>query len=168
MGKSRGRSRLPKTRKTPRGRKKAAAKKRVPPKPKAPVPESAIPVVCSECFGDFLLSTKTEKDRISCPVCGHVGLIDEGTFDEISRARQKHRKNFLVALVVTGLSFLLLLAYGLMNSWPLAAVREGDSWAISPADETTNMVLLGLGVLLLIVGFVVINKYEKSRVEVYF
>jgi hypothetical protein len=171
MGKSRGRSRISrpgKGTKAPKGAKKSK-KARLPQKPKAPVVESAIPAVCTECFGDFNLSTKIDKDRVTCPVCGHVGLIEEGTFDEISHQRENHKKNFIIATVVTCLSFFLILLYGLLNSWPFAAKLAPDgTWGVVPGDETVNMILLGLGLVLLLVGFFVIVRYERSRVEVYF
>lgn len=168
MGKSRDRSRVSRFRKGAKASKKEKRGAGIP-KPKEPVVESAVPAVCSECFGDFLLSSKTDKDRITCPACGHIGLIEENTFEEISRQRQNHRKNFILATVTTCLAFLLILVFGLLNSWPFATEKlPSGRIELTFPDETVNMVLLGLGLLLLLVGFFTIVRYERSRVEVYF
>jgi hypothetical protein len=171
MAKSRGRSRFSKPGKDDAGATKEAKKEKKaapPPRPKPRVPESGVPVVCSECYGDFLLSPETKKDQVTCPGCGHVGIIEEDTFQDISRQRQNHRMNFLLATAVTTLSFVLFLAFGLLNSWPFGAEKQKGGWTVPVGDETVNMVLLGLGVLLLLGGFFLVARYEKSRVEVYF
>ena len=174
MGKSRGRSRPSKLGKGVKGGKAAKGAKKPKkvkplPKKKAPAePESGIPAVCSECFGDYLISTKTRKDKITCPACGHVGLVEEDTFAEVSRKRHAHKQSFIIALAVNGLAFLFILLYGLLNSWPFAVEKSAGSYVVQPGDETVNMALLGLGILLLLGGFFVIARYEKSRVEVYF
>ena len=62
-----------------------------------------------------------------------------------------------------------ILLYGILNSWPAAAQKTpSGGYTVAGADETLNMILLGLGALLLIAGFVIIPRYEKSRMEVYF
>ena len=170
MGTPRGRSRFSRSakgEKGDRGAKKAEKKVEAPPPP--PVLEGAIPAVCSECFGDYFISTKTQKDRITCPTCGHVGLIEEDTFEQIHRGRQSHKRNFFLALAATTIGFLLILAYGILNSWVYAGVVQKDPvGSIPKGDETINMVVLSAGLLLLVVSLFLVVRYEKSRVEVYF
>ncbi|HNR98926.1 MAG TPA: hypothetical protein PKX48_10265 [Planctomycetota bacterium] len=161
MAKLRGPSKLARG---PKGGKGLERGPRKSPKPPPPAPavkiERAVPAVCSECFGDFDVSTAPKKDKIICPACGHVGLYDAQLFAEIAVRRQAHRKNFIVALVVNALGLAFLIAWALANSH-LCAGTGG-------ADSTTNMATMGLGAVLLIAGFILVFKYEKSRVEVYF
>jgi hypothetical protein len=170
MGKSRGRTRLSKKGrgdKGPKKGKKGAGK--IPVRQKTVEPEASVPVVCSECFGDFLLSTKTDKDRVTCPSCGHVGIIEDDTFVTVARARQNHKKSFIAALAVNVAAVLCFVVYGLANSWPFAAQKTpAGVYSVSAGDETMNMALLGLGGVLLLAGLFLVPRYERSRVEVYF
>ena len=150
-----------------RGAKKQA--KKAPLKEKPVKISKGIPAICSECFGDFLISTTTTKERISCPNCGHVGIIEEGAFEDIERRRANHKKAFLTALIVNGLAVILILLWGLFNSWPLAAkLLPGGQIRWSFPGDTLNLILLGGGLIALILGFIFVSRYEKSRVEVYF
>lgn len=160
MAKLRGPSKLARGPRSGKGPEKGPRKKPAPPPAPVVKVESAIPAVCSECFGDFDVSTAPKKDKITCPACGHVGLYDTELFSEIAVRRQAHRKNFLVALVVNSLGLAFLIAWALANSHFFAG-PDG-------ADSTTNMATMGLGAMLLIAGFILVFKYEKSRVEVYF
>ncbi len=166
MGRSRGRTRITKRSKGTKKLKKGALPKA---KPQTPTIESALPAVCSECYGDYLISTKTTSDRITCPGCGHIGLIEADTFEVVSSQRQNHQKNFIIATATTCLSFFFILLYGLFNSWPFGVEKSADgTYVPAPADETTNMILLGLGLVLLAAGLFLMVRYEKSRVEIYF
>jgi hypothetical protein len=160
MAKSRGPSKLARGAKSGAGAAKGSKKSAAP----APAPvvkvTGAVPAVCSECFGDFDVSTTPKKDKITCPACGHVGLYDDEMFAEVATRRQAHRKSFLLALLVNSLGLVLLIAWAIANSY-LFAGEKG-------AQPNVNMLTLGLGAVLLIAGFVLVFKYEKSRVEVYF
>ncbi len=160
MAKSRGPSKLARGAKNGTKVEKGTKKNAAP----APTPavkiEGAVPAVCSECFGDFDVSTAPKKEKIVCPACGHVGLYDDEVFAEIATRRQTHRKNFLIALIVNALGLALLIAWALANSFLFAGTKG--------AESTTNMATMGLGAVLLIAGFILVFKYEKSKVEVYF
>ena len=165
MAKSRGRSRLGKAGK--KGAKLKKKKSAMIPKQKPVKLDNAVPAICSECFGDYAISTAPKSDRITCPTCGHVGLIQEGVFGEIGRKRQNHKKTFLIALVLNAIACACILAWGLLNSWPMASVLS-DGMIKDGLSETTSMVLLGGGAVFLLAGFFMIHQYERSRVEVYF
>ena len=166
MAKSRGRSRLgQKGKKGKKGKKQKKGAAVL--KPKKVALENAVPAICSECFGDFQLSTAPQEDRITCPTCGHIGIVENGVFGEIGKKRKDHKLNFIVALAVNLIALLCILSWGLMNSAPFAevlsngAIKDGMS-------ENVSMALIGAGVLFLLAGFFMIYRYERSRVEVYF
>lgn len=160
MAKTRGPSKLARGAKNGKSGEKSPKRSAAPaPKPVVKV-EGALPAVCSECFGDFDVSTAPKKDKIVCPACGHVGLYDDEVFGEIATRRQAHRKNFLIALVVNSLGLALIIAWALANSYMYAGTKG--------AESTTNLLTMGLGAGLLIAGFILVFKYEKSKVEVYF
>lgn len=167
MAKARGRSRTGKKGKGAEGspKKKAALPVRKPVKI-----EHAVPAICSECFGDFNLSTTPSGDRITCPSCGHVGLFDEETFAEVGQKRQTHKTNFIIALAVNLLALAGVLIWAYLNT-PLGGVVEASSRAgimNIASDDNLNMIALGMTLVFVIAGFIMTAKYEKSRVEIYF
>ncbi len=169
MAKARGRARRGKKGAVRQRKKDRAAKKAEAPVRRAAQIKEAVPAVCSECYGDFFISTSPSENTVKCPVCGHVGIVEEGIFQEIERRTQERRKNFLLACIVTVGAFVSVLLYALLNSWPLAVNKTAaGTYTFTPADENVNMALLGLGLLLLVASFVVIPRYERSRFEVYF
>ncbi len=163
MAKSRSRTRYSRKSSTKKGAKK---KKTLPIKKKQVKLNNAVPAVCSECYGDFLISTTPSDNNITCPSCGHVGIAEKDCFQAIGEERSQHKTNFIVALCVNIAALLCVMSWGLFNSWPFASVNAKGT--TDGLGETTNMVVLGAGVVLLLVGFFLVHKYEKNRVEVYF
>lgn len=160
MAKARGRSKL-KSRGKKNGKKNGALPKKKPVKI-----DNAVPAICSECYCDFLVSSSPSSDKVTCPTCGHVGIVADDCFQEISERRQAHKKNFIIALMLNILALGCVLYWGVANSWPMAELTS--SGGVVGLDENMNMILLGAAGVLLLGGLFMLGKYEKNRVEVYF
>ncbi len=142
------------------GRKKGAAKKSKPRLTHTPTPSGTIPVVCSECYTDFLYVTLSESKNVSCPACGHGGSVPEaGEVQRLEMAKASEKKAFLSA-VVPGILFLL---FGFFYFMQLNSAGSAD--ALGP---TMNYGLIAVTVLLFLVTIVFAARYEKARCEVYF
>ncbi|NRA76304.1 MAG: hypothetical protein HRU16_10225 [Planctomycetes bacterium] len=142
------------------GRKKGAAKKSKPRLTRTPTPAGAIPVVCSECYSDFLYVTSSDSKSVSCPACGHGGSVPESAeIQRLELAKASEKKAFMTA-VVPGLLFLL---FGLFYFMQLNSAGSTD--ALGPA---MNYGLIGVTVLLFLITIIFAARYEKTRCEVYF
>jgi hypothetical protein len=142
------------------GRKKGAAKKSKPRLTRTPTPSGTIPVVCSECYTDFLYVMMSESKTVSCPACGHGGSVPEaGEIQRLDMAKAGEKKAFRSA-IVPGSLFLL---FGLFYFMQLNSAGSAD--ALGPA---MNYGLIGVTVLLFLITIVFAARYEKARCEVYF
>ena len=103
-----------------RNGKKNGKKKSTIPSRKPAQLTNAIPAICSECYGDFSISTNPSKNNITCPTCGHVGIVEEGCFEDINQKQSEHKKNFIIAILVNVIAFICILVWGFFNSWPIA------------------------------------------------
>ena len=139
---------------------KATATKAKPRIAKASAPVGGIPVVCSECYTDFLYVMISEAKTVSCPACGHGGSVPEaGEIQRLDMAKVGEKKAFRSA-IVPGSLFLL---FGLFYFMQLNSAGSAD--ALGP---TMNYGLIAVTVLLFLITIVFAARYEKARCEVYF
>lgn len=117
-----------------------------------------VPVVCSECFGEFSFDTGVKSESIECPLCGHTSSRpDDQTLVKISGLQKGEKTSFVVAF------FLFLLGVPTLLGWEVAMHND-----VNFKDGGMFYGPLGLAVVLLIVLIVFIFKYEGNRWEVYF
>jgi len=118
-----------------------------------------VPIVCSDCFEEFLVPVAETPERIVCPECRHVGLRSEDDFLAKAMTQKAEERKLFTLSLASGILFVLsLFIWGMQNSF----AKEPD---ISP---TTNYVFLGVSLLLLIGWISFAFKYERSRCDVYF
>lgn len=147
----------PAARKNRRG---GSSKKNTPKLVPAAPTSGGIPVVCSECYSDFLFMPNTSSTSANCPVCMHSGQVpDSGEVARISMAKATEQKA-LIAASVPGVLFVLI---GLIYLMQLNSA--GSPAELGPA---LNYSLLGGTILLFLITIVFAARYEKSRSEIYF
>ncbi|MBN1420404.1 MAG: hypothetical protein JXP34_16620 [Planctomycetes bacterium] len=118
-----------------------------------------MPIVCSDCYEEFLVPVAETPERIVCPECRHVGLRTEEDFLAKAMTQKQEEKKLYLLAVVTGVLFVLsLFVWGIQNSF----AKEPD---VSP---TTNYLFLAVSLILLIGWISFAFKYERSRCDVYF
>ncbi|MDE0959338.1 MAG: hypothetical protein OSB09_01000 [Planctomycetota bacterium] len=147
----------PSARKTKRG----GSSKKNTPKLVATAPTSGgIPVVCSECYSDFLFMQNSSSTSANCPICMHSGQVpDSGEIARISMAKASEKKA-LISASVPGILFILI---GLIYLMQLNSA--GSTTELGPA---LNYSLLGGTILFFLITLVFAARYEKSRSEIYF
>lgn len=147
----------PAARKSRRG---GSSKRSTPRLASAPPASGGIPVVCSECYSDFIFLPATSSATASCPVCMHSGQIpDASEVARIGMAKASEKKAFISA-TIPGFLFLGIGMYYLtqLNS-------AGSPEALGAA---MNYSLLGGTMLMFLITIVFAARYEKCRSEVYF
>ncbi len=150
-------------RKRAAGRKKSAAQKTTKTKPRlaaAPSPSGGVPVVCSECYTDFVYVSQSKSTNLACPACGHGGTVpDSGEIQRLEMAKASEKKAFYTA-IIPGILFLIVgLYYFLQLNAAGTAANLGAAM---------NYGLIGTTLVLFLVTIVFAARYEKARCEVYF
>ncbi len=149
--------RKPAAKKSGRGR---SPKSSTPRLPSAPSTSGGIPVVCSECYSDFVFIPGSSATTANCPDCMHSGQVPESSeLARIGMAKASEKKAFLAA-VVPGILFVLVGMFYLIQ-----LNGAGTQEALGSA---MNYSLMGGTLLLFLITLVFAARYEKSRSEVYF
>jgi hypothetical protein len=150
-------------RKRAAGRKKGAAQKTTKTKPRiaaAPAPSGGVPVVCSECYADFLYISQSKSTNLSCPSCGHSGTVPESAeVQRLEMAKASEKKAFYTA-VIPGVLFLVVGLYYFL--------QLNSAGTASDLGAAMNYGLIGTTLVLFLVTIVFAARYEKARCEVYF
>jgi len=127
---------------------------------KAPAPSDGIPVVCSECYSDFLYVSASQSTSVACLACGHTGMVPESAeIQRLEMAKAIEKKAFYTA-VTPGVLFLIAGIYYFMQ---LNSAGSPDK-----LGAAMNYGLIGVTVVLFLVTIVFAARYEKARCEVYF
>lgn len=147
----------PAARKSRRG---GSSKRSTPKLPSAPPASGGIPVVCSECYSDFLFMPATSSTTASCPVCMHSGQVpDSSEVARIVMAKASEKKAFISA-TIPGFLFIVVGMYYL--------VQLNSAGSPEALGAAMNYSLLGVTVLMFLITIVFAARYEKCRSEVYF
>jgi hypothetical protein len=126
----------------------------------APSVHGGYPVICSECYTDFVFNPKTTATQVTCPVCMHVGGVAERDAQaKFQIAKGRERKKFMGGLIPG----VLFLATGLV--WMFLLNRAGSAEALGAPQHYG---LLGVTLILFITTVFQGVKYESARYEVYF
>jgi hypothetical protein len=117
-----------------------------------------VPVVCSECYEELVYDSGSTATEIVCPVCEHsAGKPDDATLHHIFDKRRTEKKNFMLLFVLSLVGAVSGASWVVLAQNPLHAADNGMFWG--PA---------GLGLVMFLVVFVLIHKYESNRWETYF
>lgn len=126
----------------------------------APRPKSTkggLPIICSECYSDFHLTSTAPGTKITCPECMHLGSIDEGdVIAQVSIAKKAEKQSLIIAMIGVFLMVGLFFAYQM----PLISegtIESGMHWGLAGGIGVAFLVAVIFGI-----------KYEKNRHEVYF
>lgn len=117
-----------------------------------------VPVICSECYEEFMFDTGVKSDSLTCPVCEHVaGRPDDAALHHIAERRRQEKGAFMLAAVFVGVGLLGFFAWAVLMHDP------GNH-----ADSTKFWGPLGVSILSALLLMVFGVKYENSRWETYF
>ncbi len=122
-----------------------------------------VPVICSECYEDFVFDNGIDGDEIVCPVCEHAAdRPDEAQIARISEMRANEKKGFLKAFITFVIAMVGYLSWiGIADS----------AWYITQTADNQNylfwgpIAIWGLGSMIMLVFS---WKYESDRWEAYF
>jgi hypothetical protein len=117
-----------------------------------------IPVICSECYEDFIFDSGVATKNLTCPVCEHqAARPDDALLHKINELRSAEKKALTLSLGLVALGLCLMLAWALLSRNP----HNHDGVAFWGP--------LGVGLLgLLAGGGLGLAKYEGARHETYF
>ena len=121
----------------------------------------SIPFVCSECYEEFLLPTNYSQEAVTCPECLHVGKKPDENFLRTVTIHKHGERKSLSSVLIAGI---LLLVGALALIWARSPYAELDAGTL----QTVTYGLLGGCLLLGIIFFWLIIRFEGNRWEVYF
>lgn len=117
-----------------------------------------IPVLCSECYEEFIFDSGVRAQVLTCPVCEHqAARPDDALLHKINDLRSAEKSGAMMSVGLVTFGFVLMLVWVFLGRNPHN--HEGAPfWGP----------VLG-GVLLMLVGGILgAVKYEGSRHETYF
>lgn len=127
---------------------------------KAPRPSGheLLPVICSECFEDFMFDTGVKTDTLTCPVCEHeTGRPDDAQLHHIAERRRQEKSAQTLAVLFTLVGLAAFAGWVFMISDPANHSDSGKFWGPLGVSILCGLLLMVFGV-----------KYENNRWETYF
>jgi hypothetical protein len=120
-----------------------------------------VPVICSECYEEFVFDSKVKSDTLTCPICEHqASRPDDAQLAVIAEKRKQEKTNFSIALGLCLGSLLFFMIWVLALRNPHTNAHEAGAMFYGP----------GVVALLLFLGCcgMTLGKYEGARHDVYF
>jgi len=116
------------------------------------------PVICSECYEEFMFDSGVDADALVCPVCEHsASRPNDATLKDLDDKLRGEKSSFMLSFLVT------LVGIGAYGAWTYLMLNPAN--AQHDAKFWGPIGVAGLAVVLLVVFTV---KHEGSRYEAYF
>jgi hypothetical protein len=117
-----------------------------------------VPVICSECYEDFMFDSGVNSDTLTCPVCEHMAeRPDDAELHDNAKKRAEEKMNFLLCLIATIVGMGGFGAFLFLSRTPETAKDDAMFWGPIGAGFAAVFALIFLSV-----------KYEGNRYETYF
>jgi hypothetical protein len=117
-----------------------------------------IPVLCSECYEEFIFDSGVAAKVLTCPVCEHqAARPDDALLHKINDLRSAEKIGFMMSVGLTGFGFFFMVVWAMLGKNP------------HNHDGAAFWAPLAIGLLAMIGGGVAgAMKYEAARHETYF
>lgn len=120
-----------------------------------------VPVICSECYEEFVFDSKVRSESLTCPICEHqAARPDDAQLAVIAEKRKQEKTNFTISFA------LCFLAMASFSFW-IMAMRNPHTNAHDNGALYYGPVFLSGLLFAGCLGFA-LAKYEGARHDVYF